>query len=406
MLSFRNVHKECTWTKMDLAKRLGVENSPSVMCTSQLAGGFIVLGKTESNIELLRQWERLAVESNYRYSDDSASIVANHPSFVAHRHGQSISSLLRKIRGTEVTHYEVQAYSDSFARKKQSLPAWATRLRGEPRRRKPGKNMEINEATDLENVVDKMGDCENGGMRLKRELLSFSGLWEGGYFEGDPLNPLAKSSYGPLGFMSVLHATYLRCIRPYVNSETVALEIGPGRGAWTRALLPSREVWALDALPERHNRFFEYLGHPKNVKHYQVEDFECEILPDNYFDYMFSFGCLCHVSFEGIKKYAVNIRAKLKPGSNCFWMVADYNKYNAAVSNHDALSIWAALEPGRRRNKMKLRIEDDQRRPGRWFHAGIQETCSMLREAGYHVVDSDVGTCLRDPIVHFVKGEV
>ena len=149
--------------------------------------------------------------------------------------------------------------------------------------------------------------------KLLNELESFRGIWKGGYFEGDCLNPMTQSGYGPLGFMSTLHATYLRCIKPYINNDTVSLEIGPGRGGWTKAFLPSKEVYVLDALPEEHNRFFEYLGYPKNVKYYQVKDLKCEMLPDKYFDYMFSYGCLSHVSFEGISEYAVNIFPKLKP---------------------------------------------------------------------------------------------
>jgi hypothetical protein len=41
--------------------------------------------------------------------------------------------------------------------------------------------------------------------------------------------------------------------------------------------------------------------------------------------------------------------------------------------------------------------------PGRWYNAGIERTCSMLEEVGYQVVDPDVGTIPRDPIIHFVK---
>ena len=251
------------------------------------------------------------------------------------------------------------------------------------------------------------------------ELDSFRDLWKGGYFEGDPLNPMAKSGYRQLGFISILHATYLRCIKPYVNSHTVSLEIGPGRGAWTRALLPSSEVYALDALPEENNRFFEYLGYPKHVKYFQVEDFMCKMLPDDHFDYMFSFGCLCHVSFKGIKDYATNLYPKLKRGSNCFWMVADYDKHNSAISNLSSLSMWNTLVPGSHRylplkwlvsyliKREGLRQlppdENDEPRPGRWYHAGVERTCSMLKEIGYQIVDPDVGTCLRDPIIHFTK---
>ncbi|HYP50014.1 MAG TPA: hypothetical protein VEQ34_03675, partial [Pyrinomonadaceae bacterium] len=93
--------------------------------------------------------------------------------------------------------------------------------------------------------------------RLKTEIAAFDGIWQGGYYEGDPLEPVARSNYGQIGYMSILHATYLRCIKPYIKPETAALEIGAGRGAWTRCLLPAREVWCLDALPAEYNRFWE-----------------------------------------------------------------------------------------------------------------------------------------------------
>jgi hypothetical protein len=257
-------------------------------------------------------------------------------------------------------------------------------------------------------------------LRLKQELAAFENVWEGGYYEGDPLKPLGGCSYRQLGFMSVLHATYLRCIKPYINDQTVALEIGPGAGAWTRALLPAKEVYALDAQPESHSGLMRRLGHPANVKYFQVTDFKCAMIPANRVDFMFSFGCLCHVSFAGIEEYAVNLYPKLKHGCNCFWMVADYDKYNAAVAN---LSIWNTLRhaiPGGRRNsplrwlfglvrKKHERLhfvnkdEIDETGVARWYHAGIDRTCNMLTSVGYQVVDSDVGTCLRDPIVHFRK---
>ncbi|MEP7305886.1 MAG: class I SAM-dependent methyltransferase [Acidobacteriota bacterium] len=223
--------------------------------------------------------------------------------------------------------------------------------------------------------------------------------------------------------MSVLHATYLRCIRPYVTPETVALEIGPGKGAWTKALLGSREVWVLDALSAEHNHFFEYLGDPHNVKYVQVDDLKCEMLPNDFFNYMFSFGCLCHLSFGGITQYAASIYSKLRKGSHCFWMVADYEKYNAAVAMQESLSISQFLVPrsGRRFLPVKWLVQlleskvfaepwlplaadkDEEPRPGRFYNAGTERTCSMLIATGYEIVDPDVGTNHRDPIIHFLK---
>lgn len=256
------------------------------------------------------------------------------------------------------------------------------------------------------------------GIDFSREIAAFQTLWSGGYYEGDPLDPLAVSGYGELGFISVLHATYLRCVKPYITGTSVALEIGPGRGAWTKALLPSKEVYALDALPEEHNRFFKYLGNPKHVKYFQVQDLNCDMLPDSHFNYMFSFGCLCHVSFAGITEYARNLFPKLVSGSNCFWMIGDYDKWNAAIANRKKLSIdlrvlsmrrrylpirWLAPLFVRSQNRMREPDLDNEPRPGRWYHAGTDRTCDMLEGLGYEIIDRDVGTCLRDPIVHFTK---
>ena len=254
----------------------------------------------------------------------------------------------------------------------------------------------------------RSGDGEKDGKggttpRLARELESFGSVWEGGYFEGDPLDPFAHSYFGRLGYMSILHATYLRCIKPYVKAGTVALEIGPGRGAWTRTMLPAQEIYALDALAEEHNQFYQYLGHPRHVKYIQVRDFSCRELPDDHFDFMFSFGCLCHVSFEGITQYARNTYPKMKRGADCFWMIADYDKYNWAVAHLDYLKFQAPASGAPRRYPPLPADKTDEPSPGRWYHAGMQRTCTVLEQAGYRIADPDVGTDLRDPIIHFRK---
>ena len=129
MLSFQSIHTEHLWTKADLADRLGVLHRPSIMATSQLGGGFMLLGKTSSNTELIREWKQISAENNYHYLDDSPSTIPNHPEFAEHRHDQSIASLLRKIRGTAISHYETESDVPYFDNLKPRLPAWATRSR-------------------------------------------------------------------------------------------------------------------------------------------------------------------------------------------------------------------------------------------------------------------------------------
>jgi hypothetical protein len=265
--------------------------------------------------------------------------------------------------------------------------------------------------------------------KFAEELASFQNLWEGGYMEGDPLKPMAASTYGALGYMSVLHVVYLTCIKPFINQDTVALEIGPGRGAWTKTMLSAKEVWCLDALSPEHNRFWQFIGPAPHIQYYQVSDFSCAMLPDNHFDYMFSFGTLCHISFEGITEYMRNLYPKFRHGAHGFIMIADYDKYRTAWDNLDTLSVINAakrlVRPENRlikrimrpileravqklnmkaRPKTMLEISDDNHPgPGRWYHAGVERTCEMLLENGWTIADADVGVLYRDPIIHFRK---
>jgi hypothetical protein len=219
------------------------------------------------------------------------------------------------------------------------------------------------------------------------EIASFENLWHGGYFDVDPLNPNIRSSYRESGTVSVYHATYLYCIKNFITPATIALEIGPGRGAWTKCMLPAKEIHVLDALSAEHNKFFEYVGKASHVFYHQVEDFSCKELPDNYFNYMFSFGCLCHISFKNIQEYAQNLYKKMLPNANCFWMIADYDQHEKAtgckVNGHN--------------------LNHDNPLPGRWFNAGKKRTCEMLKAIGYKIIKEDIETCPRDPVIHFLR---
>jgi hypothetical protein len=257
-------------------------------------------------------------------------------------------------------------------------------------------------------------------IRLSEEIKSFDKVWEDGYFEGEVLDPIGYSTYGPMGYISVLHALYLISIKSYINCNTVALEIGPGRGAFSKAILSHgpKELWCLDAVSASNNKFHEYTGMNENVNYFQVEDFSCSMLPENHFNYFFSFGALCHVSFDGISQYLTNLYPKLQNGADCFIMVADYDKYNRALDNIENLSVFKYLpfqkvirfnwmlykrKFSKMLNHRRFYPEDQEPVPGRWYHAGIKQTCNLLTDLGYLVISEDLGVNHRDPIIHFKK---
>ncbi|HXU05220.1 MAG TPA: class I SAM-dependent methyltransferase [Polyangia bacterium] len=264
----------------------------------------------------------------------------------------------------------------------------------------------------------------------------WDGFWKGGYYEGDPLDPFGESSYAQMGFVSVLHAVYQVCIKPYVTSETNVLEIGPGRGAWTKTMLAAKEIWCVDVNTPEHNNFWQHVGEANRdkVRYLRVRDFSCSDLPDDHFDVLFSFGTFCHIPVEGQRDYLRNLLGKMRKGGVATIMVADFDKYNAAVRAYGNLSVSfrrypAALKFGRKLfdagralrdvvyllarrrppgvlfDPMRLRDEAVvERSQGAWFHAGTDRTCRFAQSVGWEVVSPDVGLCVRDPLIMLRRG--
>jgi hypothetical protein len=199
-----------------------------------------------------------------------------------------------------------------------------------------------------------------------------------------------------------------------VTSNTRAVEIGPGRGAWTKTMVHAKEVWCLDALSAEHNGFWNYVG-PENrdhVRYFQVHDLSCSDLPNDHFDFFFSFGTFCHITWESQQRYYRNILPKLKRGAQCFVMFADFDKYNSTVNAWYDLQVWP-IKPFKLGRALRwirhwyrpqiLNKADVTGGPYKWYHAGTDETARVLKEMGYTVFSPDIELVSRDPIVHFGK---
>lgn len=118
-----------------------------------------------------------------------------------------------------------------------------------------------------------------------------------------------------------------RYLEPYVSRETVALEIGPGGGRWTRYLLRGREVVAVDLNGE----FFEYLEQrfpeaAAKLRFYETSGYELQGIADASVDFVFSFGTFVHFDPEGINEYVREIRRVLRAGGVATLHYADRSK--------------------------------------------------------------------------------
>jgi hypothetical protein len=88
--------EENQYNKMDLvnAMILEEEQKTNVMNTMQNAATFIIMKKTDQTYDFASEWYSICC--TYSNIDDSPSKAANDPSFIEHRHDQSVFSLLTK----------------------------------------------------------------------------------------------------------------------------------------------------------------------------------------------------------------------------------------------------------------------------------------------------------------------
>jgi hypothetical protein len=217
--------------------------------------------------------------------------------------------------------------------------------------------------------------------KLKEEIKSFQNLWKGGY-----KNNIEDSS------VRNLQGIYKYCLEPYKSNATI-LEIGPGHGCWTIKMERAKKIYCLDALSSEHNDF--NVNHT-DIEYYQVDDFSCRMVPDDSIDLLFSYDTFCHISYTGTKEYLKNIYPKLKKGSNCFIMIADYDKYKKTETNLEYPDIYNSLEES-------IKDYDGPAYPGRWYWYGIKKFCELLKEYKYEIINKDIDIDYKNPICHFKK---
>lgn len=127
-------------------------------------------------------------------------------------------------------------------------------------------------------------------------------------------------------------------ITPYANPGKVALEIGCGRGTWTRVLSQLfGGVVALDVIPPS-----DWIRALWNVQHNQVPDrcFECWLVEDNSIDFAFSFGCLCHLSETAVRSYLKSLYAKMKSGATAILMFGNWTRHPGPDTSPGGLCPW------------------------------------------------------------------
>lgn len=137
----------------------------------------------------------------------------------------------------------------------------------------------------------------------------FEQQWPGGYCEN---NVVYSQQIG-----ITLNQVVIAGIEPFADPKGVALEIGCGAGYWVKNhLLPRfKTVIGLDVIRHEWARKdieddrFTYIQVP-------VSDWTCHGVEDESVDFVWSFGCFCHLPLLGIPRYVQSAFRVLRPGKN------------------------------------------------------------------------------------------
>jgi SAM-dependent methyltransferase len=213
-----------------------------------------------------------------------------------------------------------------------------------------------------------------------------------GYSSGNVLSRIP----GPRRMLEEVRAggsyrdVFLRAVLPYIDADSRVLELGPGSGSWTRAILqhvPRGEVHTVDFQDVR-GWIRAAHGGGRLVCH-QVSDNSFAGLPPASFDFFWSFGVLCHNNAEHIREIFRNVLPKLKPGAHAAHEIGDWQKLERLGWR------WRWGVPARFKQ-----LPDDAIW---WPRNSAEQTCRIAVEEGWEVVEQDLGLLRRDSLCVFRK---
>jgi hypothetical protein len=178
---------------------------------------------------------------------------------------------------------------------------------------------------------------------------------------------------------------FLKGAAAYIKPNYHVMELGPGRGSWSRALIkyvPEGKLTTLDFQdvrqwlhPERYNMRMNCI---------QVSDNSFDTVSNHSIDFFWSFGVLCHNNTTDIETILRNALPKMKKGAYAVHMYGDWEK----------LEKW-----GWKNGKVPLSFKDlpdDEI----WWPRNNQITMSKLAAAaGWKVITPDMGLVKRDSII-------
>ena len=131
------------YCKGDVLSFFNVQTDMSVLNSKQVMATILIMAKCKKTNAIIDEWYDISHQHLCLLTDEP-SVVPNHPSFIAHRHDQSIFSILAYKYGVRILP-QTEVYPDGGDWTQMSnFPFWAKR------------NKEFRRKTLLERIIDKI----------------------------------------------------------------------------------------------------------------------------------------------------------------------------------------------------------------------------------------------------------
>lgn len=172
---------------------------------------------------------------------------------------------------------------------------------------------------------------------------------------------------------------------PYLRADSKVLELGPGRGSWSRAILkyiPRGELHTVDF--QDVSQWLDPPVYGGRLICHQVQDNTFNELPEDYFDVFWSFGVLCHNEAPSILEILRSTRRTMKRGAVSLHQYGDWEKLDQFGWSRGGVP-------------QDFRAKSDQEI---WWPRNSQTAMAKLAvEAGWEVVRADLDLLRRDSLI-------
>jgi SAM-dependent methyltransferase len=208
-----------------------------------------------------------------------------------------------------------------------------------------------------------------------------------GYDSGDVLTPLQDPVRD--AEERLIGGSYARVVEkavaPNLRPDSRVMELGPGRGSWSRAileLLPHGQLHVFDFQDAA--QWLEPGRYEGRLTCHRVADNSFREAPASFFDFFWSFGVLCHCNVSLIAEILANSLSRMKPGGLAAHQFADWEKLDGYGWERGGIPL-----------EFKSLPDDEM-----WWPRNDGQTMIRLAaDAGWEVLDPDLGLLGRDGLI-------